>query len=267
MPSPVASQQTGSAVPKLADAPAPSTPAASPEPEPPLYSIGDQIYTVDHDVTAFYYFRENRDGSGKAKYEIRYDRNLWNTCAQLQVRLPFITRWPTEASSSSPNAKPYTGFGNAELRYSYNVIGPSFDHSFEGAVTLPTESNGVAGTDWQLKLFYNVKWKWGDGSVAYGNQLNQTVIAPPGTTHRSYYEGKLTLPNYAFGSASRGLNVSAIYDYRLFFNATAPDFRSAAGGIIGATTNDVALNLVGTWGLGVNGLWKYKIEAAAVARF
>ncbi len=264
--SPVASALTGAASPAPASPYAPSAPTAAPEPEPPLYSIGDQIYTVDHDVTAFYYFQGNRNGSGKAKYEVRYDRNLWDTCAQLQIRLPFITNWPIAPSQSAPYGKPYTGFGNAELRYSYNVTGPTFDHSLQAGVALPTESNGVASIDTQLKAFYNMEWKWVGGSLAYTNEFDQTIIQPPGTGYTSYYEGKLTLPNYAFVSALRGLSISGVYNYREFFDAATPDFRSAAGGIINGNVDDVALNLIATWGLGFNGLWKYKIEASAVAR-
>jgi hypothetical protein len=266
-PSPAASQAMGAAAtPEPASTSVPHA-TRTPEPEPPLYTIGDQIYTVDHDATAFYYFQGNRDGSAKAKYELRYDRNLWDTCAQLQVRFPFITKWPTAPNSSSPYARPYTGFGNAELRYSYNVIGSSFDHSLEGGAVFPTQQNGVDGTDWQLKAFYNIKWKWNGGSVAYSNEYDQTVIQPPGASETSYYEGKLTLPNYAFVNVLRGLKISGIYNYRAFFDSTTPNFKSAAGGIINGNINDVALNLIGTWGLGVNGLWKYKIEASAVARF
>ncbi len=77
----------------------------------------------------------------------------------------------------------------------------------------------------------------------------------------------MTLPNYAFVNVLRGLKISGIYNYRVFFDSTEPDFKSAAGGIINGNINDVALNLIGTWGLGLNGLWKYKIEASAVARF
>src|SRR5436309_2282255 len=95
--------------------PSDGSPDATATPEPPLYPIGDQIFTLDRDGTIYYYFQGNRDGSAKVKRELRYDRNLWNTCAQLQVRLPFITRYPNAPSSLSPQANPYTGFGNAEL--------------------------------------------------------------------------------------------------------------------------------------------------------
>ncbi len=266
-PSPAGPEPANAAATAAASTSAPYAPTHTPEPEPPLYSIGDQIYTVDHDATAFYYFQGNRDGSGKAKYEVRYDRNLWDTCAQLQVRLPFITKWPTAPNASSPYARPYSGFGNAELRYSYNVVSSTFDHSLVGGFAFPTQQNGVDTTDTQLKLFYDVKWKWNGGSVAYSNEYDQSVIVPPGASETSYYEGKLTLPNYAFVNVLRGLKISGIYNYRTFFDSTTPNFKSAAGGIINGNINDVALNLIGTWGLGVNGLWKYKIEASAVARF
>jgi hypothetical protein len=265
-PSSNAPEPGGAAAPEPASTSAPAAASRTPEPEPPLYTIGDQIYTIDHDATAFYYFQGNRDGSGKAKYELRYDRNLWDSCAQLQVRLPLITKWPTSPNASSPNANPYSGLGNAELRYSYNVVGSSFDHSLEGGFTMPTETNGVDSNDWQVKAFYSIKRKWPGFSVAYSNEFDQTLIQPPGASYTSYYEGKLTLPNYAFVNVLRGLKVSGIYNYRVLFDST-PTFKSAAGGIINGNLNDVALNLIGTWGLGLNGLWKYKLEASAVARF
>lgn len=232
-----------------------------------LYSIGDEVYTVDHGATAYYNFQGNRDGSAKAKYEVRYNRNLWDTCAQLQVRAPFVTRYPATPNAASPTARPYTGFGNAEVRYSYNVTAPTFDHSLQAGFVLPTESNGVESYDTRFKAFYNVLWKWDGGSIAYTSKFDQTIIRPPGASYTSYYEGKLTLPSYAFANALRGLNFSGIYDYRAFFDATTPDFKSAAGGVINGSFNDVAFSLSGTSGLGLNGLWRYKIEASAVARF
>lgn len=166
--------------------------AASPGPaesEPPTYSMGNEIDTIDRDVTAYYFFRSNYNGSAKAKRELRYDRNLWNTCAQLQIRLPVITRY-------SVAGNPFSGLGNVELRYSYNATAPSFDHSIQVAAAFPTQTNGVESIDTQLKALYVTKWKWNGGSIAYVNEYAQTVIRPPGARYSSYYEGKLTLPNY-----------------------------------------------------------------------
>jgi hypothetical protein len=247
-----------------------ATPAPAPAPsEPPLYSMGDQIYTIDHDGTLFYYFQGNRDGTARVKKEVRYDRNLWNTCAQLQIRLPFSTKYPTApVIPNSPSADPYSGFGNAELRYSYNVVSKTFDHSITVGGAFPTESNGVDSNDTQLKFFYVTKWKWTAGSLAYSNEYDQTIIRPPGASETSYYEGELTLPSYSFvdSPALKGLKFSAIYAYRVLFN-DGSIYKSAIGGIVNGNINDVALSLHDSWGIGANGLWKYKVEATAVARF
>lgn len=246
-------------------APSPSpTPARS---DRPLYSMGTEIYTMDRDATIFYYFQGNRDGTAKVKKELRYDRNLWDTCAQLQIRLPFITKYPTEPNSYSPNTNPYSGFGNAELRYSYNETSPTFNHSLQVGAAFPTESNGVESNDTQLKFFYNVKWKWKGGSVAYVNEYDQTVIRPPGASETSYYEGQLTLPDVSFvdSPAWSGLKFSTVYTFRTFFNQGGI-YKSALGGTFYGNINDVALNVVDSWGIGGNGLWKYKVEASAVVQ-
>jgi hypothetical protein len=249
--------------------PTPSASASpSPEPsEPPLYSMGDEIYTIDHDMTLYYYFQGNRDGSAKVKREFRYDRNLWNTCAQLQIRLPVITRYPIKPSTYSPDASPFTGFGNAELRYSYNVVGKTFDHSIAVGSAFPTNSNGVESIDTQLKLFYITKWKWKGGSISYTNEYDQTVIRPPGADYTSYYEGLVNVPSVSFvdSPAWKGLKLSAIYNFRVLFNEGSL-FKSAVGPILTGNINDVALSVIDTWGIGPNGLWKYKVEASAVAR-
>jgi hypothetical protein len=252
-------------------APAPTSEAANTSPgsaEPPLYSMGDEIFTVDHDGTAYYYFRGSRNGSAKAKRELRYDHNLWNTCAQLQVRVPFITRYPNAPNAKSPDGDPYTGFGNAELRYSYNVVAPKFDHSLEIAAAFPTETNGVESTDTVLKLLYATRWKWDGGAIAYANEYDQSLIRPPGSYYTSYYEGKLTFPNWTFSPLPelRGLKLSAFYVYRVLF-ATGGAYKSAAGAVLGGNINDVAVGIVDSWGIGPNGLWKYKFEASAVVRF
>ncbi len=67
----------------------------------------------------------------------------------------------------------------------------------------------------------------------------------------------------------RGLKVSGIYNYRVLFDTPALyGYKSAAGAIINGGFKKVALNLIASWGIGdTTGLWKYKIEASAVARF
>jgi hypothetical protein len=239
--------------------------AAAPSPTPfaetQLYSIGDEVYTEDHDGTLYYFFQGNSDGTGKAKYDMRYDRNLWDTCAQGQVRIPIITKYPVTGNS-------YSGLGNIELGYSYNVVGKTFDHSLQARIALPTEDNNVDSYDTQLKVFYDVKWKFDDLSLAYSNEYDQSISRPPGTSYTSYYEGKLTLPGYSFVDAPgwKGLELSGIYNYRFVFNKGGI-FQPAAGLIIFGNVNDVALNLVDSWGMGEHALWRYKVEATAVARF
>ncbi|MFY9665432.1 MAG: hypothetical protein WAL67_10395 [Candidatus Cybelea sp.] len=245
--------------------------SASPSPSPseaPLYAMGDDIYTIDHDATLFYYFQGNRDGTAKVKKELRYDRNLWNTCAQLQIRFPFITKYPTApVLPYSPNANPYSGFGNLELRYLYSVPEKTFDHTIAVGVALPTQANGVESIDTQLKLFYITKWKWNGGSLSSTNEYDQTVIRPPGASNTSYYEQEIALPYWSFvdSPAYKGLKFSASYTGRVFFN-DGSIYKSAIGGIINGSMNDVALSLRDTWGIGANGLWKYKVEANATAR-
>lgn len=245
--------------------PAPYSESATPAPEPRLYTMGDEFYTLDRDATAYYYFQGNRDGSAKVKKELRYDRNLWDTCAQLQIRLPFITRYPNAPSQYSPQANPFSGFGNAELRYSYSLASKTFDHALEFGIAAPTQTNGVESIDTQLKFFYTTKWKWSGGSIAYTNEYDQTVIRPPGASETSYYEGKLTLPNVSFvdSPALRGLKFSAIYNFRVLFN-DGNLYQSAVGGIISGSTGEVGLLLIDSWGLGGYGLWKYKVEGSAV---
>ncbi|HTA54152.1 MAG TPA: hypothetical protein VK755_05360 [Candidatus Acidoferrales bacterium] len=244
--------------------PSPSQ-SAAPAPLPRLYTMGDEFFTLDRDATAYYYFQGNRDGTAKAKKELRYDRNLWDTCAQLQIRLPFITRYPTEPNSYSPNANPYSGFGNAELRYSYSVASKSFDHALEAGIAFPTATNGVESLETVLKFFYTTKWKWSGGSVAYTNEYDQTVIRPPGASYTSYYEGKVTLPNVSFvdSPAWRGLKFSAIYNFRVLFNDGGL-VQDAVGGIVSGSAGDVGLLVVDSWGIGRYGLWKYKVEGSAV---
>jgi hypothetical protein len=245
--------------------PAPYSASATPAPHPRLYTVGQEFFTLDRDATAYYSFQGNRDGTAKAKKELRYDRNLWDTCAQLQIRLPFITRYPTTSNSFSPDANPYSGFGNAELRYSYSLASKTFDHALEAGIVFPTQTNGVESIDTQIKFFYTSKWKWSGGSVAYTNEFDQTVIRPPGAGDTSYYEGKLTLPNVSFvdSPAFRGVKFSAIYNFRVLFN-DGDLYQSAVGGIISGSTGEVGLLIIDSWGIGRYGLWKYKFEASAV---
>ncbi|MBV8491055.1 MAG: hypothetical protein JO199_11055, partial [Candidatus Eremiobacteraeota bacterium] len=58
----------------------------NPNPRSPLYSMGQDINTIDRSTTLFYYFQSNKDGSAKVKQELRYGRDLWNDCAQLRIR-------------------------------------------------------------------------------------------------------------------------------------------------------------------------------------
>jgi hypothetical protein len=125
-------------------------------------------------------------------------------------------------------ANPYSGFGNVELRYSYNLTSSAFDHSLVAGAVFPTESNGVESIDAQLKFFYTAKWKWS--------------------------QRRLTLPNVSFVDSPAWLfNSGGLY-------------QSAAGGIITGNVNDIAFNIIDSWGIGRYGLWKYRFEASAAAR-
>jgi hypothetical protein len=231
--------------------------------------MGDEIYTIDHDATLFYYFQGNRDGTAKVKKELRYDRNLWNTCAQLQIRLPFITKYPvTAVFPYSPNANPYSGFGNMELRYLYAVTSKTFDHTLATAIALPTQNNGVESIDTQLKAFYIVKWKWSGGALASTNEYDQTIIRPPGASETSYYEQEINTPYWSFIDTPelKGVKLSASYTGRVFFN-DGSIYKDALGFIVNGSVNDFAISLRDTWGLGASGLWKFKVEANASARF
>jgi hypothetical protein len=238
-----------------------AAPSPTPFVEKPLYNIGDEIYTEDRDGTVYYYFQGNPDGTGKAKYDVRYDRNLWNTCAQAQIRIPIITKYPVVGNPSS-------GLGNIELGYSYNVASTTFDRSLQARIVLPTENNNVDSYDTQLKFFYDIKWKFSDLSVAYTNEYDQSITRPPGTSYSSYYEGTFALPGYSLVDSPgwKGLKLSGIYNYRFVFNRGGI-FQPAAGLIMFGNINDVALNLADSWGMGEHALWKYKVEATAVARF
>jgi hypothetical protein len=229
--------------------------------------VDKDIFSIDRDYAGFYSFTSNLDGSAKAKRELRVDRNLWNDCAQLQVRLPLVTVFPPEADLRT-GAYPYSALGNAELRYSYRVSSPAFDHAIQIGAELPTAGSGVQSIDTELKFIYATKWRWEGGSIAYSNEYDQTVIRPPGAAYASYYQGTLTLPNYQLADAFalKGLKISAIYEYRTLLNQSGM-VQSAAGGILNGNLNDFAVNVIDTWGTGAHGLWRYKVEATAAARF
>lgn len=239
-----------------------ATPSAAPSPETQFYQMdGDifQAYNINRDVQYYYYFQGNQSGTGKMKNEFRYGRNLWNSNSQVRLRVPFITNYPLVGN-------PNSGLGNMELGYSYNVTSPAFDHSLEIRGAFPTSvSNTVQSRDTQLKGFYNLKWKFNGGSIAYTNEYDQTIIHPPGSSWTSYYEGKLTLPEYAFKHV-KGLKFSAIYNFRFLFDSGGI-YKSAAGGTLFGNIHNVALLIIDTWGVSTNGLWKYKLEFNATAKF
>ena len=258
-PSPAATESPSAPPAGPSEAPVPS-PSASPESQ--FYQADGDIfeaYNINRDVTAYYYFQGNQSGSGKAKQEFRYGRNLWNLNSQLRIRVPFLTQYPLVGN-------PFAGLGNIEVGYNYNVVAPSFDHSLEFRGAFATSvSNAVQSRDTELKGFYNLKWKFPGWSVAYTNEYDQTIIKPPGASWASYYEGKLTLPEYAFKNV-RGLKFSAIYNFRILFD-TSGLYKSAVGGTLFGNIKNVALLIIDTWGIGGNGLWKYKFEANATAKF
>ena len=66
--------------------------------------------------------------------------------------------------------------------------------------------------------------------------------------------------------ALKGLRIWALYYFRVLFN-DGGIIQPAVGDIINGNINSVALNVIDTWGVGEHALWKYKLEATAVARF
>ncbi|MBV8490242.1 MAG: hypothetical protein JO199_06915, partial [Candidatus Eremiobacteraeota bacterium] len=175
----------------------------------------------------------------------------------LRIRIPVITRFPVTGN-------PYSGLGNMELGYSYNIVDPQYDHSWEVRIAAPTAANRVESLDTQFKAFYVGKWKWGWGAASYTNEYDQTFIQPPGSSYTSYYEGYASIPQAQIGNT--GLRVSGIYNYRILFD-TGGIYKSAAGATVYGNINDVALSVFDTWGIGAHGLWRYKFEANATARF
>jgi hypothetical protein len=244
--------------------PAPSeaastTPSPTPSPsESPFYSEPDDIFSRTSDGTAYYYFQGNRDGTAKVKQELRFGTTLWNDSAQFRIRLPYITKFPLQGN-------PYASIGDIEAGYNYNVTSKTFDHSLEFRIALPTAQNGVDNTDTELKAFYTIKWKLNGFNIGYTNEYDQSILTPPGSTYTSYYEGKLTLPDYAFKSLP-GLKFSAFYNYRVIFQGPpGVQFKDALGGYLFGNLGDLALSVTDSWGLGNSptALWKYKFEANA----
>ena len=219
----------------------------------------DSYYSVNRDATLYYYFQANTDGTGKAKYEARYGRNLWNKDAVVQIRIPIITKYPTMGN-------PFSGLGNIELGYSYNVASPTFNHSLEFRGSFATATNNVSSNDTQLKGFYTTKWKWKGGALIYANEYDQSIIVPPGSSWTSYYEGKLTVPEYAFRNL-KGLKFNAFYNFRELFDSGGK-FKDALGGTLFGNLGNVALSATDSWGLGSGStaLWRYKFEFNLTAR-
>jgi hypothetical protein len=219
----------------------------------------DNIFDIDRTATFYYQFREYADGSGRAKRELRYSRDLWNDDAVTGIRIPFLTKYPLMGN-------PYSGLGNIELSYSYNVPGSDFDHSLQARLSLPTAANNVSSNDTQLKGFYTTKWKFKGGSFIYTNEYDQSIIVPPGSSWTSYYEGLLVGPNTAFNIA-RGIKFAGVYDFRILMDTNGL-YKQAAGGQIFGNFNDVAVSVTDTWGgTSVNALWKYQFEFNATAKF
>jgi hypothetical protein len=259
-PSPQAAPTVGAEGEPFGIPTAPPTPEVTPNPNRPLYDVTNEIFTVDRDTQWYYYFQSNPDGTAKIKDEFRYGRNLWtDPCAQMRIRIPFITKYPAIGN-------PYAGLGNMELGYGYYVKGSPLDHSLEARLAFPTEVNNVDSIDWILKGFYTTKWKWTGGAVSYVNEYDQTIIRPPGASYTSYYEGKLSLPDYVLIPGANDMKFSAIYNYRVLFDSGGI-LKSAVGGTIFGGANDVAVSITDTWGLGEHGLWRYKFEANLTVRF
>jgi hypothetical protein len=238
-----------------AGSPAPQADATAAPAETPLYDVAGDIYTIDRDATLYYYFRGNTNGSLKAKYEFRFNRNLWNDNAQIRLRVPFVTMFPTVGAT-------FSGMSNIELGYSYGVTSKTLDHYLEMRVSLPTAVNGSTSNDTQLKGFYNLKWRFNGWNIAYSNEFDQTIIKPPGSSWTSYYEGKLTTPGVTL---VKGVSISGIYNYRFVFDSGGI-FKDVAGGTIYGNIKNVALSITDSWQLGANALWRYNFEANATAR-
>jgi hypothetical protein len=247
-----------------APSPAPSAvPSGSPQPEGPVfYNMVNDInsyYNVDRDATLYYQFRNYTTGKSRAKYEFRYGRNLWNNNAVVRIRIPFYTQYPVSGN-------PYSGLGNIELGYSYNVPSKDYDHSMEFRISLPTAVNNVNSNDTQIKGFYTSKWKSNGASWIYNHEYDQSIIVPPGSSWTSYYEGKITGPNVAM-RVLPWLKWSGIYNFRILFD-THGLYKQAAGGTLFGNLGNVALSLTDTWGgTSDNSLWKYQFEFNMTGKF
>ncbi|HZV80095.1 MAG TPA: hypothetical protein VFF60_10855 [Candidatus Binatus sp.] len=252
---------TPTAAPSVPAPPPSGAPGPSPVPAsgPAFYNMVEDIdspYDIDRNATAYYYFQKNTNGSAKAKYELRYGRDLWNDNAILRIRIPYWTQYPNSGN-------PFSGLGNIEIGYAYNVSSKPFDHSLEFRIAFPTTTNHVVSNDTQIKGFYTTKWKWPGGAAIYVNEYDQSIIVPPGASWTSYYEGKFDIPNYKI---TPGITVAAIYNFRVLFD-TNGTYKPAVGGTIFGNFNDVAVSLTDTWGYGPNALWKYKPEVNVTAKF
>lgn len=219
----------------------------------------DDIFTIDRSSTLFYYFQGNRDGSGKVKQEFRYGRNLWNKNAQIKIRIPVITKFPALGA-------PYSGLGNLELGYSYGVTSPKFDHTLEFRGAFNTNANNVDNHDNEIKGFYYLKWKWKGGALSYKNEYDQSFIVAPNGSWTSYYEGELQVPDVVLQAANPSLKLSVLYYVRALFDSGGT-VKDAIGLTLFGGADDTSFLVTDTWGIGANGLWKYKLEANFTARF
>jgi hypothetical protein len=224
--------------------------------ESPLFDVGEDVYTIDRDMTLYYYMQVNPDGSAQAKREFRFGRNLWNDHAQLRIRVPELTKYPAVGAA-------YSGLGNIEIGYSYVLTSSAFDHFLETRIALPTATFGVTSLDTQLKAYYGTKWKWRGGGIGLVNEFDQTIIKPPGASWTSYYDAKINVPDLRLVG---GVKLSTVYEGRFVFNAGGV-YRSAAGGTLFGNFHGVALSVIDTWGIGGNPLWRYKLEANATVRY
>ncbi len=222
--------------------------------------MAGNFYTIDRSSTLFYYFQGNRDGSGKVKQEFRYGRNLWNKAAQLKIRIPIITKFPALAA-------PYSGLGNLELAYSYGLTSPTFAHTLEFRGAFNTNANNVDNHDTEIKAFYTVKWKWKSGALSYKNEYDQSVIVPANASWTSYYEGEMQVPDVVLSAKNPSLKLSVLNYARVLFDTRGGLFKDALGFTLFGGVDDTSFLITDTWGLGTNGLWKYKFEANLTARF
>ena len=245
------------------------TPAPAPSSSPSPYQEGRVFYNMGNDInsyqdvnedgTLYYQFRNYTSGKSRAKYEARYGHNLWNNDAVVRIRIPFYTQYPVSGN-------PYSGLGNIELGYSYNVPSKDYDHSMEFRISLPTAVNNVNSNDTQIKGFYTSKWKTSGASWIFNHEYDQSIIVPPGSSWTSYYEGKVTGPNVAMRILP-WLKWSGIYNFRILFDTNGL-YKQAAGGTVFGNLGKVAFSLTDTWGgTSDNSLWKYQFEFNLTSKF